>query len=67
MIEFLSPGILLTCNTVGCESTVESTEWTDFQEFINDAKADGWRMRFVEGEWEHYCPDCSDEERRHGN
>lgn len=29
----------------------------DWQECIDQAKEDGWKVKKVNGEWQHFCPD----------
>lgn len=44
----------LYCDTPGCEMFSDfSGEW---KECLDIAKAMGWRVRMVDGEWKHYCP-----------
>lgn len=38
----------------------------DFQIMISDAKADGWKVQKVAGEWTHACPDCAAPRARQG-
>jgi hypothetical protein len=63
MMEFLSPGILLSCDTPGCDGEFEHDGWIEWEEFLADAKADGWVSQRIGGEWKHWCPDCADKFR----
>ena len=31
----------------------------DFREMLDEAKAEGWRVEKLEGEWVHRCPYCA--------
>lgn len=33
----------------------------EFREMIDDAKANGWKIRKIEDEWTHECEECSQE------
>jgi hypothetical protein len=46
------------CDECGSEVYGGTTEFLDF---IQELKNDGWRIRKVEGEWEHYCEACSED------
>ena len=65
-LEFLSPGAILTCDTDGCDTEMEWTDWIEFSDILQEMKDAGWKSKKVGDEWEHYCSDCSDEDRRHG-
>lgn len=47
----------LVCDT--CEAAQVFDEW---DEAVDYAKENGWRIRKRNGEWEHTCPDCQDAE-----
>ncbi|MFI5113527.1 MAG: hypothetical protein ACHP7J_00180 [Terriglobales bacterium] len=34
----------------------------DFQQFIQDIKDQGWKIRKVDDEWVHKCPSCAEED-----
>ena len=38
------------------------TGMTEFDAAFAYAKREGWRVVRTEGEWQHRCPDCEDEE-----
>lgn len=44
-----------------CNDTL-ATGLTDFTEAYAYAKREGWRAIKINGEWEHRCSDCEDEE-----
>jgi len=37
----------------------EQHQETDFYEVIKEMKSDGWKIRRIDEEWEHICPDCT--------
>jgi hypothetical protein len=55
MIERHSGKMQLVCQC-GASRKVYAAE--DFTIMITEAKADGWKVQKVAGEWEHSCPDC---------
>ncbi len=48
----------LCCECDGCGQEVFGGTLS-FQEFIQDLKGQGWKMRKDEETWEHFCPDCA--------
>ena len=46
----------MSCDECGNYLIVEDVY--DFQEGIKAAKEKGWKMKMVDGLWEHYCPCC---------
>lgn len=44
----------MTCDTCG----IDAEFYGCFTECIVEAKHQKWAMKLVDGEWEHYCPDC---------
>lgn len=54
------------CDSEGCDYD-EMFDGFDghvfVKEAIREAKENGWTMIKVDGEWEHYCPMCSEERR----
>jgi hypothetical protein len=42
----------------GTENTYNADSW---QDFIDQAKEDGWKIKRNGDEWEHFCPDCAQE------
>ena len=42
-------------------SEIESFEAADWDELMRKMKEKGWTKEKVDGEWEHYCPDCTEE------
>lgn len=51
--------------TVECDDCGETQHGgtTDWQQFIQDIKNDGWRIVKDGKEWLHYCEDCARERR----
>lgn len=47
--------IVFQCDDCGAEY---DTLTDDFRDGLDDAKSDGWVARLVDGEWQHFCPDC---------
>lgn len=58
MIQKYGDQVQLVCDQCG-EETVPYHE-DDFQELVEAAKKDKWKIHRPEGEWKHLCPDCSD-------
>lgn len=46
----------LACDA--CPDGIE-TEETDFLKALDAAKAEGWKVRRIGGEWAHLCPACA--------
>ena len=44
------------CNECGIEEFGGTME--DFREFVQQLKDTGWKIRKLEGEFMHFCPDC---------
>ena len=42
-----------------CGTGQECDSWADIMDFMNE---EGWRKKLVDGEWEHYCPECQESE-----
>jgi len=38
-------------------------DFSTWNEVIQEMKNDGWRIRKVDGDWEHLCPTCANKER----
>ena len=54
------------CDSEGCDydEDFEGIDGrVDFGSAIGEAKRNGWTMIKVDGEWEHYCPMCSEERK----
>ena len=47
----------LICDVCGEEAPASFCE---FQEAVRYKKAEGWRSRRRDGEWEDVCPDCQE-------
>lgn len=64
MIERDGGAISASCD--GC--TEDHTAFTDdWQEALAELRQEGWRIRRgKDGEWEHHCPGCLEEEREKG-
>jgi len=44
-----------------CDSCGESEVNMDsFDDALNYAKENGWKIKKINGEWKHYCPDCNE-------
>lgn len=58
MIERDGGQIELHCDC-GC-GAVSGPPWhgDEFRAMLNDAKANGWKVERVNGEWTHHAPDC---------
>lgn len=53
-----------------CECGVSQRRTYRMDEFdimISDARADGWTISRIAGEWEHACPDCAHPAERKGS
>jgi Fe2+ or Zn2+ uptake regulation protein len=37
---------------------VDEFEGWDWNEFVKDAKENGWQVKLVVNEYRHYCPNC---------
>jgi hypothetical protein len=44
----------------GCGHPEYGGTLDDFREFVEDLKEQDWKIRKVEDEWQHFCPDCTD-------
>ena len=60
MIKRSNGELGVECNECGAELWGGCTD--DFQEFIEELKRDGWKIQRNEGEWEHICSDCREDE-----
>jgi hypothetical protein len=63
MIERHSGKQQLVC---ACGASHKVYAADDFTIMITEAKADGWKVHKVAGEWEHCCSDCVAPSRRKG-
>ena len=45
------------CDTCSIGATYEG----DWQECVDAAKEDGWKIRKVDGDWKHTCSECDDD------
>ena len=50
---------MVTCDN--CGTGQECYNWADVMEFMRD---EGWKKKLVDGQWEHYCPECQESEER---
>jgi len=48
---------MATCDN--CGEGQEFDTWTDALEYMFE---EGWKKKLVDGEWEHYCPECQESE-----
>ena len=46
---------MATCDN--CGTGQECDSWSDVMDFMN---YEGWKKKLVDGEWEHYCPECQE-------
>ena len=51
---------MLTCDN--CGEGEEFDSWTDALEYMFE---EGWRKKWVGGEWVHYCSECQESEDEH--
>ena len=51
---------MLTCDN--CGDGQEFDSWTDALEYMFE---EGWRKKWVGGEWVHYCSECQESEDEH--
>jgi len=56
MIRKQDGEFVVECND--CGTRLYGGVIEDFREFVADIKENGWSVRKVEDEWEHYCEDC---------
>ena len=49
---------IVNCNRCSYDETYE----TDFHDMLNELKENGWKMEYLEDEWNHFCPTCVMEE-----
>ena len=52
---------MATCDN--CGTGQECDSWSDVMDFMN---YEGWKKKLVDGEWEHYCPECQESEGKEG-
>jgi hypothetical protein len=45
---------------ISCDECGESEEYLadDFYDFITIAKNEGWRIKKIDDEWQHFCENC---------
>ncbi|GFN35351.1 hypothetical protein [Tepidimicrobium xylanilyticum] len=53
---------MVTCDN--CGTGQEFDTWTDALEYMFE---EGWKKKLVDGEWEHYCPECQESEGKEGD
>jgi len=56
MIDKINNYYVLVCDGCG-----ESESFDSFEEAVDFAKNNDWQFKKVNGEWENYCIDCSEE------
>lgn len=56
-IERADLGVYISCDECG-EDFDESHDHDEFHQMIAAAKAEGWQIVQVRGDYEHYCPTC---------
>jgi len=47
---------LAECDNCGEEMQTDAEDWHDA---LDEIKRDGWTVKNINGEWEHWCQDCS--------
>lgn len=48
--------------TASCDLCCIQEEYDgDFYEIVEQMKDDGWKIRKVDGDWQHVCPACIEE------
>lgn len=47
------------CDECGAEDRIERET---FHEVIDVMKSEGWKIRRINGEWEHHCSDCAEDD-----
>lgn len=50
----------LCCDNCGAESHVVGSD--EFQNLVDDLKADKWKIRSTSAGWTHHCPNCEGDE-----
>lgn len=50
---------LLICD---CCGEIDEDDYDDFDDAVKAKKENGWTSRCVNGSWEDWCPDCTQEE-----
>ncbi len=60
-LRYTQSGIAVTRFTLAVDSGTgqECDTWTDALEYMFE---EGWKKKLVDGEWEHYCPECQESE-----
>jgi Fe2+ or Zn2+ uptake regulation protein len=61
MIEKDSTFGIFTVSCDGCGFDREFDVNDNWDALMREMKAEGWVSKKVNGEWEHYCPDCVEE------
>jgi hypothetical protein len=41
------------------EERISTDEAPHFLAVVEQIKSEGWKVKKVGGEWEHYCPECN--------
>jgi hypothetical protein len=59
MIRTIRGEFVATCTECGEEHFGGTQE--DFRAFVEELKAEGWKIRKEGDTWEHICPECSEE------
>ncbi len=49
------------CDGKHCDKELDLRKCDDFHEAVTELKSQSWRLRKVDGEWCHFCPECQDE------
>lgn len=58
MIEKEFFGFVINCDE--CSNYLNCDVYEDFGGAIQMAKDEGWKIRKIDGEWQHFCPVCAE-------
>ncbi|RID91875.1 hypothetical protein D2N39_11600 [Gemmobacter lutimaris] len=58
-VERYSDTVALVCDA--CGVTTPRRDADEFQDLVDEAKADGWRVTRRDGVWQHHCDACDEE------
>lgn len=54
-------GYNAACDSCSYDEDMDNAD--NFQEVVDELKAQGWRIRRAGAGWEHTCPDCISKEK----
>lgn len=55
--EFTNGPFIARCDGKKCHEYLETGE-TNFGSAVGEIKVNRWEVRKIDGEWQHFCPDC---------